>query len=131
MRDGLDGGRRFIPADIVGVHTISLLSSSRVAHNHATDNYPTQYTDQDTPYTRKGLVGTVQNLNREPSDDASPSAVLLILSPTSPSYIKRHSLAGSLVRERNPLTLSVFCGLGTQGICEMVWMGAGDLSLLI
>ena len=25
----------------------------------------------------------------------------------------------------------VFCRLGTQGIYEMVWMGAGDLSLLI
>ena len=40
MRDGLDGGGRIIPADIVGVHTLSLLASSRVAHDHATeDNY--------------------------------------------------------------------------------------------
>ena len=43
MRDGLDGGGRFIPADIVGLQTLSLLASSRVAHDHATDNY---YPDQ-------------------------------------------------------------------------------------
>ena len=39
MRDGLDGGGRFIPDDIVDVHTLSLLLSSRVAHEHATDYY--------------------------------------------------------------------------------------------
>ena len=27
--------------------------------------------------------------------------------------------------------INVFRRLGTQGVCEMVWMGAGDLSLLI
>ena len=43
MRDGLDGGGRCIPADIVGVQTLSLLTSSRVAHDHAIDNY---YPDQ-------------------------------------------------------------------------------------
>ena len=42
-----DGGGRFIPADIVGVHTLSLLTSSRVAHDHATDNhYPDQHNKQ-------------------------------------------------------------------------------------
>ena len=47
MRDGLDGGGRFIPADIVGVHTLSLLASFRVAHDHATDNYyPDQHNTQ-------------------------------------------------------------------------------------
>ena len=55
-----------------------------------------------------------------PSGDASPSAILLILGPTSTSYIKKHYLAGSLVRERNPLSLSVFRRLGTQGIYGMV-----------
>ena len=45
MRDGLDGGRLFIPADIVGVHTLFLLLSSRVAHDRATDNY----TQHNTP----------------------------------------------------------------------------------
>ena len=39
MQDGLDGGGRFIRADTVGVHTLSLLTSSRVAHDRATDNY--------------------------------------------------------------------------------------------
>ena len=53
MRDGLDGGGRFIPADIVGVHTLSLLASSRVAHNHATDNYyPDQHNTQYTIHNR-------------------------------------------------------------------------------
>ena len=51
MRDGLDGGRRFILADdVVGVRILSLLASSRVAHDHATDNY---YPDQhNTQYTK-------------------------------------------------------------------------------
>ena len=35
-----DGGGRIIPADIVGVHTLSLLLSSRVEHDRATkDNH--------------------------------------------------------------------------------------------
>ena len=42
-----DGGGRFTPADIVSVHTLSLLASSRVAHDHATDNYyPDQHNTQ-------------------------------------------------------------------------------------
>ena len=45
MRDSLDGGGRFIPADIVGVHTLSFLMSSRVAHDGATDIY-TQHSTQ-------------------------------------------------------------------------------------
>ena len=32
---GLDGGRRFSPAGIVGVHTLSLLLSSQAAHDRA------------------------------------------------------------------------------------------------
>ena len=49
MRDGLDGGGRFIPDDIVGVHTLSLSASSWVAHDHATDNYyPDQHNTQHT-----------------------------------------------------------------------------------
>ena len=42
------------------------------------------------------------------SGDASPSAVLLILHPTSPSYIEIHFLTGSLAEtDRSPLPLSV------------------------
>ena len=49
MRDGRDGGGRFIPADTVGVHILSLLESSRIAHDHATDNhYPDQHNTQYT-----------------------------------------------------------------------------------
>ena len=49
MQDGLDGGGRFVPADIVGVHTTSLLASSRVAHDRATDYYyPGQHNTQYT-----------------------------------------------------------------------------------
>ena len=45
MRDGLRWGGRFIPGHIVGVHTLSLLASSRVAHDRATeDNYTHQTT---------------------------------------------------------------------------------------
>ena len=38
----LDGGGRLIPADIVGVHTLSLLLSSQVAHDRATEVNHTQ-----------------------------------------------------------------------------------------
>ena len=34
----LDEGGRFSPAGIVGVHTLSILLSSRVAHDRATGN---------------------------------------------------------------------------------------------
>ena len=40
----LDGGGRFIPADIVGVHTLSLLLSSHVAHDRATEDKHTHHT---------------------------------------------------------------------------------------
>ena len=33
-----DGGGRFIPAAIVGLHLLSLLLASLVAHDHATEN---------------------------------------------------------------------------------------------
>ena len=60
MRDGLDGGGRFIPDDIVGVHTLSLLAASREAHDHATDNY-TQHNTQTktlrTSYTEQVTRG--------------------------------------------------------------------------
>ena len=39
MRDGLRWDGQLIPDDIAGVHTLSLLASSRVAHDRATDNY--------------------------------------------------------------------------------------------
>ena len=40
-----DGGGRFIRAYIVGVHTLSLLLSSRVAHDRATEDKRTQQTE--------------------------------------------------------------------------------------
>ena len=50
MRDGLDGGGRFIPDNIVDVHALSLLVSSRVAHDRATDNY-TQHNTHGARYS--------------------------------------------------------------------------------
>ena len=62
MQDGLDGGGRFIPADIVGVHTLSLLASSRVAHDRATDNYIQYNTIQyTTPYTKASVTKSRQD----------------------------------------------------------------------
>ena len=56
-----DGGKRFIPADVFGVHTLSLLLSSRVAHDRATeDNHTLEVRQPGTE--RNGtelLVGTV------------------------------------------------------------------------
>ena len=49
MLDGLRWGGWFIPGYIVGVHTLTLLESSRVAHDHATNNhYPEQHRTQYT-----------------------------------------------------------------------------------
>ena len=48
IRHGLDGDGRFIPADIVCVHTLSLLLSSRVAHDRATEDNHTQQTESLT-----------------------------------------------------------------------------------
>ena len=45
MRDGLDGGGQLITAYIVGVHILSLLLSSRVAHDRATEDNNTQQTE--------------------------------------------------------------------------------------
>ena len=42
----LDGGGRFSPAGIIGVHTLSLLLSSQAAHGRATGKFP--YTRQET-----------------------------------------------------------------------------------
>ena len=57
-----DGGGRFIPAYIVGVHTLSLLLSSRVAHDRASEDNHTQHKEVCEPGTELGtepLVGTV------------------------------------------------------------------------
>ena len=66
MRDGLRWGGRFIPDDIVGVHTLSLLLSSRVAHDRATeDNYTKQQLHTlDTTLTYSGSESG-SNLDRE------------------------------------------------------------------
>ena len=42
-----DGGGRFIPAHAVGVHTLSLLLSSQVAHDRATEDNHTQERDKE------------------------------------------------------------------------------------
>ena len=39
-----DGGGRFIPAGIVGLHTLSLLLASLVAHDRATEDNHTHHT---------------------------------------------------------------------------------------
>ena len=55
-----DGGGRIIPADIVGVHTLSLLLSSRVAHDRATeDNHTIEGNQDGMTWERTLLVGTV------------------------------------------------------------------------
>ena len=36
----LDGGGRFSPAGIVGVHTLSLVLSSQAAHDRTAGSYP-------------------------------------------------------------------------------------------
>ena len=53
MRDGLRWGRGFIPAYIVGVHTLSLLLTSRVAHDRATEDNYTQQEVRREKYIRK------------------------------------------------------------------------------
>ena len=56
----LDGGGRFVPADIVRVHTMSLLLSSQVAHDRATEDNHTQQGKIDrNGTTTELLVGTV------------------------------------------------------------------------
>ena len=46
-----DGGGRFVPAGIVGLHTLSLLLSSRVAHDCATEDNHTQEGNQEQTQT--------------------------------------------------------------------------------
>ena len=53
------------PDDIVGVHTLSLLLLSRVAHDRVTDNYTQHKKGKTASQVRQVLVGTVHNLNRE------------------------------------------------------------------
>ena len=57
-----DGGGRFIPAGIVGLHTLSLLLAFLVAHDRATEDNHTHHTGR-VSYTniKEGtlLVGTV------------------------------------------------------------------------
>ena len=53
-----DEGGRFIPAGIVGFHTLSLLLSPLVAHDRATEDNHTHHTGR-VSYTR--LPNTVQD----------------------------------------------------------------------
>ena len=72
MRDGLDGGGRFIPDDVVGVHPLSFLAPSRVAHDRATDNYTQHKKGKTASQVSQEFVGTVHNLNREVLNPSSP-----------------------------------------------------------
>ena len=60
-----DGGGRFIPAGIVGLHTLSLLLASLVAHDRATEDNQTQQEGiQERPQTNTNgrlllIVGAV------------------------------------------------------------------------
>ena len=66
-----------------------------------------------------------------PSGDASPSAVLSIICSTSPSYIKKNFLTGSLVRNRqesySPAKRVLWSG--TRVTCERVSDGSGRFIL--
>ena len=61
----LDGGGQFIPAGIVGLHTLSLLLASLVAHDRATEDNHTHTgkkrydRTQDQYYILVLIVGTV------------------------------------------------------------------------
>ena len=43
-----DGGGRFVPAGIIGFHTLSLLLASLVAHDPATEDNHTHHTGKNT-----------------------------------------------------------------------------------
>ena len=63
-----DGGERFIPAYIVGVHTLSLLLSSQVSHDRATEDNHTQEIRQpgtELRTERNHLWVQYMNLDRE------------------------------------------------------------------
>ena len=69
--NGLDGGGRFIPADIVGVHTLHLLLPSRVAHDRATEDNHTQQSllySLSLIHTRSETWAEYINLDREVSN---------------------------------------------------------------
>ena len=57
-----DGGGRFIPASMVGLHTLSLLLASLVAHDRATEYNHTTKREPGTnnnEHNRILLVGTI------------------------------------------------------------------------
>ena len=59
-----DGGGRFIPAGIVGLHTSSLSLASLVTHERATEDNNTHHAGKERPpnaKTRILIVGTVHN----------------------------------------------------------------------
>ena len=49
----LDGGGHFIPAGIFGVHTLSLLLTSLVAHDRAKEDTHKHHTGKE----RKNIIG--------------------------------------------------------------------------
>ena len=54
-----DGGGRFIPADIVGLHTLFLLLASLVAHDRAMEDNHTHHTGRVSYTNATLIVGTV------------------------------------------------------------------------
>ena len=67
-----DGGGRFIPAGIVGLHTLSSLLASLVTNDRATEDNHTTRKDPETntnehrtlPNTNTLIVGTVHKLRQ-------------------------------------------------------------------
>ena len=70
-------GRRFISDNIVGVHTLSLLASSRVAHDHATDDY-TQHNTQTNTLRTLTYGGFESGSNLDSGSDTKEGARILL-----------------------------------------------------
>ena len=61
----LDGGGRFSPAEIVGIHTLSLLLSSQAVHDHAAGNTRDKHKRQ---LTRRYSNPRQGGINSSPSE---------------------------------------------------------------
>ena len=56
----LDGGGHFIPAGIFGVHTLSLLLTSRAAHDRATEDTHKHHTRKE----HKNIIRRTLNVHK-------------------------------------------------------------------
>ena len=98
MRDGLRWGGRFIPGDVVGVHTLSLLTSSWVAHDRTTEHNHTH---------RQGLLYTLSNTLAYSGSESGCNLDRGVLNPSPREYqiyTDINSLAYETVREVQPNT---------------------------